>query len=547
MNCKVDLRHNLILFCLLLGIPSVRSSGTMEIKTLPGSTVFLGPYFQDTADNATSPSPKKEGDSQTAKEIKNEINKYFIALGMLFDGSKDSEDKSEAHGKNTHKTDSSVTVVDRKEVFGFHPHWLNTYREYNYKLLTSISYFSYELDPKTGSYETIYDWRTTPVVPMAKADSCKVYLTVTNFTEYKNRLFLKNQKAREKSIETISGLLLERRADGVTIDFENVPTDMRSQFTAYITRMSDVLEEQDMTVTMTLPPNYSSAFDIKALRHKVEFFVVMGKNYYGDWSEVAGPVSPLYSGTKWGEGSLAKSVTDYIGKGVPENKMILSLPYYGNKWELTDDSQPPKRHFFIENLKYQTIKNRHPGPPKYDTVSETAYLDIVSKKGKNIQIWFDDARTLAKKYDYIKQRKLAGVGIWALGYDSGYPELWGVLEEKFGGKTQKAPKNWTILSFLDDVRMLKSLKALLILVVFIFLAGFFLSLRNGAIRDLVLQHFWIKVTVLIGIPFLFLLLVFFKPDSTNGILIFLGVLLGYIIYYLFDRTEELDNNIKRIP
>ena len=47
------------------------------------------------------------------------------------------------------------------------------------------------------------------------------------------------------------------------------------------------------------------------------------------------------------------------------------------------------------------------------------------------QAYYEDVRSLGLKYDFIKEKNLRGVGIWALGYDGSYPELWDLLEEKF--------------------------------------------------------------------------------------------------------------------
>jgi hypothetical protein len=41
------------------------------------------------------------------------------------------------------------------------------------------------------------------------------------------------------------------------------------------------------------------------------------------------------------------------------------------------------------------------------------------------------------KYDWIKKNKLGGVGIWALGYDNGYSDLWDILAEKFSEESEK--------------------------------------------------------------------------------------------------------------
>ncbi len=49
-------------------------------------------------------------------------------------------------------------------------------------------------------------------------------------------------------------------------------------------------------------------------------------------------------------------------------------------------------------------------------------------------IFLDDPRSLAVKYDFAKDKGLAGVGMWALGFDEGKTELWALLHEKFGQK-----------------------------------------------------------------------------------------------------------------
>jgi hypothetical protein len=48
------------------------------------------------------------------------------------------------------------------------------------------------------------------------------------------------------------------------------------------------------------------------------------------------------------------------------------------------------------------------------------------------QYWFENSETLSEKYRWVLRNRLGGVGIWALGYDNGYPELWQSLRENFG-------------------------------------------------------------------------------------------------------------------
>ena len=47
-------------------------------------------------------------------------------------------------------------------------------------------------------------------------------------------------------------------------------------------------------------------------------------------------------------------------------------------------------------------------------------------------VWYDDASSLSYKYDLVLGESLAGIGIWALGYDGSRPELWAALADAFG-------------------------------------------------------------------------------------------------------------------
>jgi hypothetical protein len=47
------------------------------------------------------------------------------------------------------------------------------------------------------------------------------------------------------------------------------------------------------------------------------------------------------------------------------------------------------------------------------------------------QCWTDDEHSLAYRYDVVNMLDIGGIGMWALGYDDGYTELWDLIEDKF--------------------------------------------------------------------------------------------------------------------
>ena len=55
------------------------------------------------------------------------------------------------------------------------------------------------------------------------------------------------------------------------------------------------------------------------------------------------------------------------------------------------------------------------------------------------QLYFDDAKTLGRRYAFIKQRGLRGAGVWALGFEGARSgELYQVLRDAFGTAGGKA-------------------------------------------------------------------------------------------------------------
>lgn len=328
-------------------------------------------------------------------------------------------------------------IIDSaSKVFGWHPYWMGTaYKSYNFSLLSAVAYFSYELDPTTGGYKTIHDWKTTALVDSAQKHGTKVLLSVTNFGAVNNATFLSSLEAQQNFINTLITLLRERNADGVNIDFENIPAFSAELFTNFIIDLSSSLRaaRKDYYITLAVPPiDFNNVYNLRQLNNHVDLYIIMGYEFYGANSRVAGPVAPLNSGQTWWEYNLQNAVDEYLVGGVPNTKLLLGLPYYGAEWETNDLKFPSKVKRFVRYPMYRNIRKEHGELPCCeDDVSKSKFYVYRDRDNNYRQLWYEDSTTLAKKYDWIKEKKLGGVGIWALGYDNGYPDLWKLLAKKF--------------------------------------------------------------------------------------------------------------------
>jgi spore germination protein YaaH len=90
------------------------------------------------------------------------------------------------------------------------------------------------INPETGGYKNIHQWKTTELIDSAKAYNCKVFLTISNFGGKNNDTFLSNSKSQETLADSIISLLSLRNANGINIDFEGLQPESKVKFTKFI-------------------------------------------------------------------------------------------------------------------------------------------------------------------------------------------------------------------------------------------------------------------------------------------------------------------------
>lgn len=331
------------------------------------------------------------------------------------------------------------------KVFGWHPYFYGSaYKSYNFELLWGVSYFGYLIDSKTGSYRNIYQWKETKLIKMAHANGCKVFLTLINFGFKQNDSFLTNFKAWKTCADSCIALLKYKGADGINIDFESVSSNRRVAFNAFIKYFKGRLLASNKKWQLSLclySVDWNNLFDGKKLNRYINFYTLMGYDYHYSGSKTAGPISPLRSGQLWSKYTLENSLKAYKKKHIDFKKLIIGLPYYGAEWEVSSFDLPSKSKGFVRHhvyRNYQMILDSLKMVKRLEPWSISRYYSY-SKDSSNWQVWADDKYTLSRKYDWIKSNNLMGVGIWALGYDNGYRELWELLDLKFS-KPLQIPK-----------------------------------------------------------------------------------------------------------
>jgi chitinase len=339
------------------------------------------------------------------------------------------------------------------EVYGYLPYWRldsGTVDRLRYELVSSIAFFGLGIK-SNGALDT--DWvgyreyvgddaaavtnaahdRGVRVVPTFQLfDSAEGYPKMTKF--------LTSTAAQDRFIAEALDLMAERKADGAGLDFEPVGAlnPLGKYYVPFVQRFRDAMKARfpDATLVNALSAGGSERI-IKGLVGVVDHEMVMTYNYRWSGSTITGAVAPLDHATRNVKIHIAR-----VLQWAPAKSVLLGVPYYGYNWPVKSQvpnasvRTPRKTYGGVISVTYASARTwlkEHPKTKRqYDALEGSSFYTYWSTKYKAYrQVYFDDERSLAAKYDYAIATGLGGIGIWTLENDKGYENLWNVLRAKF--------------------------------------------------------------------------------------------------------------------
>lgn len=312
-----------------------------------------------------------------------------------------------------------------RAVLGWHPYWASSsaYLSYDYKALSHIAYFSYEVDTATGGYTSIHDWNTTPVIDYAHQRGTKVLLTVTNFGTARNTEILSDTTKQKILINTLINLLKSRNGDGINFDFESVALSQRNNLVGFIRKAVTMIKAEipDSEISMATPAvDWSGSWDLSSLSQLCDYLIVMGYDYYWKGSSTAGPVAPIEGETY----NITRTLNTYLSSAVPPEKLFLGIPWYGYDWPVASSSRKASATGNATARVYSSSTQLAETYGKlFDQTTKVPWLNYTTSASWR-QLWFEDDESLNMKYNLAKSKDLAGIGIWALSYEGEREEIW---------------------------------------------------------------------------------------------------------------------------
>ncbi len=338
-------------------------------------------------------------------------------------------------------------------IYGFLPYWnINTVQIQ--PELTHLSYFGLNIAEDGtintkdadgnlhAGYRQLQSDRLLELANQVNETNNQFELTLVQFDADSIVKIASNPEAHENLIEAIDSILLSYPVSGINIDIEyggEITSELRDDFAQMIEKISYHLDSKFDDVTLSIDM-YASAsnnrqlWDVPRIGKVVDYVVVMAYDFHRRGSSQAGPVAPLFGGRDKWDTDIHQHLREYL-RYLPREKILLGVPFYGYGWQ-TDSRLPQANSFpdsgFTATYSFvQTLlenKEEYHVQTGWDDSALCPYLSY-EKDDNTYMIYYEDSTSISFKLEYVRQLDLAGIAIWALGYEGDQRDLWDVVEK----------------------------------------------------------------------------------------------------------------------
>lgn len=342
---------------------------------------------------------------------------------------------------------------DDIQVLGWHPYWAeDAQKMYDYETLSIISYFGYSFNYEDGTGINQDRWNSTTILDKAHRtkDSIKLLLTVYSYDEPANKEFLGDPDAMMQLVDDVTGMIDQKEAHGITLDFQNIPKTSANNYVELVQLFSEQMAPKNQMITVVVPPvDPDSTIAVDLMVDIVDYVIMMGYDFHGE-GEIEGPFSVLYDLPEEQTSSIESGVNRLLAyeEGVPAEKILVSLGWIGSLFGQTNDSVDTRKHKGYRSYGYMknqlsdniidsdVIVINNPNDTLTVNDDKPSRSNSISYPGINSDadstFHFDNTRNFGHKLDWIQNQGLGGVAIWTLADAGNGDEYWKVIVEKFG-------------------------------------------------------------------------------------------------------------------
>ncbi len=250
---------------------------------------------------------------------------------------------------------------------------------------------------------------------------------------------------REQLAQEIANAIEKYNLDGINVDIEGVNHLYRNQHTDFIRLLNQKIpSDKDISVAIAANPNgwstgWHGFYDEPALSKYADYLMIMA--YDESWGGADSPIGPVAS-----LGFQERAIQYVLNKGVPKNKIVLGLPFYGRMWKVDGPTLENINIYGmgLAHTRVHQLVQKYNGKIQFDQNKSSAYVNFTIPHGQeefqsgvkltegNYIVWFDNEQSIKEKLRLPQKYGIKGTGSWALSQETS--DMWNYYSLWLNGK-----------------------------------------------------------------------------------------------------------------
>ena len=252
-------------------------------------------------------------------------------------------------------------------------------------------------------------------VNKAHEKGIRVWILADNFLEGVDLLnILSHSSMRGNLINQLVDSTLAVGADGINIDFENLPVEIGPHFAQFIRELALKCHQNSLVLSVDnyVPKEYTEFYHREVQGQFADYVIIMGYDEHFAGSAEAGSVASF----------------DYVRDGIENTlldvnaaQVINAIPFYTRIWHegASLDSEA------VGMSEAERYVNSMGGNVVWDEKCAQNYSEFKDSDGRNCKVWLEDEKSIEVKLNLMASNNLGGVACWKLGLEK--PEVWDVI------------------------------------------------------------------------------------------------------------------------
>ncbi|HYZ37259.1 MAG TPA: glycosyl hydrolase family 18 protein [Pseudonocardiaceae bacterium] len=216
---------------------------------------------------------------------------------------------------------------------------------------------------------------------------------------------LHDPAAMTRHVNDIVALVQRENYDGIDIDYEDLPATDRQVFTTFVTRLADALHAKGKILSVAVFAKTTDAGDdprnvgqdYAAIGAAADEVRIMAYDYH--WSgSTPGSVAPM----PWVRDALAYAKTQ-----MPADKIVLGIALSGYDW-VGDQAE------VVTWIQCYGRAQKYHATTQWDRLSQSPSFKYTDEQGRQHEVWFENADSMAFKLEAAKTAGIRGVYLWMI-------------------------------------------------------------------------------------------------------------------------------------